>query len=159
MNIATLAYHFKGKEGLYKASIDRLYETFMSVTPQIDLAASTTPAEKVDAAIRFLYRFCVEHQTEVRLLLRHVLEHGHLPERVHEGWVDPMLERAEIAWALLGLAPDPDWKLKILAMNHLIARFAITSDRDFGPFTDSVNPHRRIEDMLVEMSLDLLAAR
>lgn len=159
VNVATLAYHFKGKEGLYRASIDRLYERFFAVQPDLDLAADAAPEARVEAAIRFAYRFALEHRTEVRLLLRHLIEHGHLPEKVREGWTGQLMERAKLAWALLGLEPDPGWKLKLLTLNHLITRFVITEPADFEAYVDADEPHRVVEDHLVRLGVDLLAGR
>jgi AcrR family transcriptional regulator len=156
VNIATLAYHFKDKEGLYKAAVDAIYEQLSQVAPELDLSPETTVEDRVGAAVRFGYRFSREHKTATRLLIRHVIEHGHLPDQVHEDWLEQLLGRAEIAWALLGLAPDPDWKLKLLTFNHLIARFSITEPKDLAPFLDAEDPHQAVEDHLVKLAVKLL---
>lgn len=158
VNVATLAYHFKGKEGLYRAAIDRLYEQFFAVEPKLDLSPNASVEERIETAMRFAYGFARKHRTGVRLLLRHVLEHGHLPDQVRDGWAQKLLDRAEIAWALLGLDQTPGWKLKLQALNHLVVRFAITDPQDFGPFTDAADPHQAAEDLLVELAIKLLTS-
>ena len=156
VNVATLAYHFKGKEGLYQAAIDRLYEQFFAVKPELDMSPNSTPESRVEAAIRFAYRFALEHRTGVRLLLRHVLEHGHPPDTVRDGWTAQLMERAQLAWHLLGLEPAEDWKLKLLTMNHLIARFVISEPTDLVAFVDAEEPHQVLEDHLVRLGVNLL---
>lgn len=156
VNIATLAYHFKGKEGLYKAAIDTIYEEFFQVTPELDLSPESSVEKRVETAIRFAYGFSREHKTSVRLLIRHVIEHGHLPDQVHDEWLGKLMVHAEMAWTLLGLTPGPDWRLKLLTFNHLIARYAITEAKDFGPFLDAEDPHREVEDHLVRLAIKIL---
>jgi AcrR family transcriptional regulator len=156
VNIATLAYHFKDKDGLYKAAVDAIYEQLSHVAPELDLSPDLSVEDRLSAAVRFGYRFSREHKTATRLLIRHVIEHGHLPDQVHDEWLEQLLDRAEIAWTLLGLAPDPQWKLKLLTFNHLIARFSITEPRDLAPFLDADDPHQAIEDHLVQIAVKLL---
>ncbi len=156
VNIATLAYHFKGKEGLYKAAVDTIYERLFQVTPELDLSPDSSVEDRVSAAVRFGFRFSCEHKTAVRLLIRHVIEHGHLPDQVHDEWLEKLLLRAEMAWTLIGLKPDPEWKLKLLTFNHLIARYAITESKDFAPFVDQEDARQAVEDHLVQLALKIL---
>jgi len=154
VNVATLAYHFGGKAGLYLAAIDHLYEQLRDVQPDL-AAAGGTPAERVETLLRLAFRFARAHQTKIRLLLRHVLEQGSLPSRVRDEWISELLERVEGMWVGLGLPPDPAWKLKLLTLNHLVSRYAISEPPDLAPFVAGSEPHAAIEDHLVEVALGL----
>lgn len=154
VNIAALAYHFGGKEGVYQAVIDRLYQQLLAL--DAPLPTQGTPAWRASLVIRAAYRFARAHQAEVRLLLRHVLDHGALPDRVLE-WTTRTLDRAQRLWRDLGLEPDPAWKLKLLTLNHLIVRYAISRDEDLAPFVGSkAQAQARVEEHLVQVAFGLL---
>lgn len=140
VNVATLAYHFKGKEGLYEAAVDRIYARLRALVPGLTFPEGADARARVDAIVRLAWRFLRAHRTEVRLLLRHVLEHGRLPGRVHDRWLADLLDQAGWAWALLGLPPDPAWRLHLLTLNHLLARYAISDDADLRPFAPDADP-------------------
>lgn len=158
VNIATLAYHFGDKQGLYRAAIDRLYERLLDLQPDPSLLVSGTPRERVANVARFAVRFARDHQTEVRLLLRHVLEEGQLPAPLRERWLGELLEQAQVVRQFLGLAEDPRFRLKLLAINHLVVRFAITPPEELAPFVDDpATGEAEVEALLVELAQDLLA--
>ena len=158
VNIATLAYHFGDKQGLYRAAIDRLYERLLDLQPEPGLLSGGTPRERVAKVASFALRFCREHQTEVRLL--HFLEEGQLPAPIRERWVDELLEQAEVIRSFLGLAADPKFRLKLLTLNHLVVRFAITPPEELIPFVSDSDPEAaeaEVEALFVELAQDLLA--
>lgn len=156
VNIATLAYHFGGKEGLYRAAIDRLYERLLAVEPTAELLAPAPPEAALERVVRFAWRFARAHRTEVRLLVRHVIEQGALPEQVREGWTQRLLDMVALAWGALGLPPDPNWRLKVLTFNHVLVRYAITEAQDLAPFTDAPDVDAALEEHLVDVARRLV---
>jgi AcrR family transcriptional regulator len=114
VNIAALAYHFGGKEGVYQAVIDRLYQQLLAL--DAPLPTQGTPAWRVSLVVRAVYRFARAHQAEVRL-----------------------------------------WKLKLLTLNHLIVRYAISRDEDLVPFlSGKKDPQSKVEEHLVQVAFQLL---
>ncbi len=146
VNIATLAYHFGDKQGLYRAAIDRLYERLLDLQPEPGLLSGGTPRERVAKVASFA--------------LRHFLEEGQLPAPIRERWVDELLEQAEVIRSFLGLAADPKFRLKLLTLNHLVVRFAITPPEELIPFVSDSDPEAaeaEVEALFVELAQDLLA--
>ncbi len=124
VNVATLAYHFEGKQGLYVACLHRLHEDLMHDFP------ADLPTGLPDEQLRWLadtaWEFAMAHRPHMRLLVRQVLASGGHSEQVVDTWSEPLLERAE---AVVGLF-RPGWsrvhrRLLVLAASHLIVRFAL----------------------------------
>ncbi len=142
VNVATLAYHFGDKEGLYAAVLDRIYEQLLGV----DLNLDHLPADRrarVHAVIISLWRVASSHRVEIRVLLRHVLDTEHLPDHVQARWLPQVLGRIGEAVAALDLPPG-DHRLVFLSVNHLLARYAVTDPADlavFGADSDAVARH------------------
>lgn len=150
VNVATLAYHFGGKEGLYTAAIERMYAELLAL-PLPELQGP--PQERIAAVARLAWRFAQEHRVDIRLLARHRLEHDRLPEPVRERWTPALVAGALRVVAALGLPPQRDPRLALWTLNHLLARYALADDDELA----QVGATRHdLEDHLVEVAVRLL---
>jgi AcrR family transcriptional regulator len=160
VNIATLAYHFKGKEGLYRAAIARLYERLLALEPIMGFFEGP-PRACVELLVRAIYRFMRDHQKEIRLLQRHVLDHGGLlPEPVRERYGPELFARARRLLGVIGVTPSANWRLDLQALAFIMARSAITDAKDlasFVPADRARNPHAAVEDHLCELAARVLS--
>jgi len=150
VNIATLAYHFGDKHGLYAALVDRTYARLATVAlPEGDQA---DPEARLRALVRAMYHFARAHKGELRVLLRHVLENRSLPEAVAATWIAPLLARVGEALAPLGVPLDAERMLALLSLNHLIVRYAITEAEDLALFGFAGDPHERVAEHLADVA-------
>lgn len=154
VNVATLAYHFGDKAGLYDALVDRVYTRVLEV--DVSGGDEPDPRARLRALVRHLYVFARTHEVEVRVLLRHVLENRRLPEAVSSKWINPLLARVGAALAPLGVRLDPERMLALLSLNHLIVRYAITAPEDLALFGAGGDPHAVVAEHLADVACRLL---
>ncbi len=153
-NIATIAYHFGGKEGLYHAALSAQYERLLEL--ELPEADEADPEARIRAVMSTIWRFCRQRPDAVRLLLRHVVEHGSLPDGVREAWAHRVLERAIEVQAALGLPSLAEHRLALLSLNHLIARYVISPTADLQPFVRTDDPEAAVERHLGDVAVQLL---
>lgn len=133
-NIGTIAYHFGGKEGLYNAALARMYERVLEVQLPADLG--DRPEVRIRTVMATVWSFCLRERPAVRLLLRHVLERGSLPAVVRDQWATKTLTRALEIQTALGISDLADRRLALLSLNHLLARYTVSSAADLTPYVD-----------------------
>ena len=123
VNIATIDYHFGGKQALYDAVVVRLYEDLALAF----LSGDTNP--DVEVVLRGLWAFARAHRKHIKLLVRHTLDHDTLPGVVTERWSGVLLDAADAYVA----RRRPDWpstrrRVFVLGTMHALVRLAITDD-------------------------------
>lgn len=131
VNVATLAYHFGDKDGLYDTVVTRLHEDLQEAFPD-DLLQG--PSDELLAhLVRQIWTFVREHREHNRLLLRHVLDQGSLPAAITEQWSDQLFDKA-IGFLRLF---RPDWsetrcRLLVSMLQHTMVRWALESESDLA---------------------------
>ena len=123
VNVATLAYYFNGKEGLYLAVLERLYTDMQAYIPREMPPIGPNTARWLATQ---LWSFARAHRTQIRLALRHFLDKGHHEDVVVSEWTAPILEKLEA----VVLALKPEWtsvraRLFLFSAMHMVVRFAV----------------------------------
>jgi AcrR family transcriptional regulator len=152
VNVATLAYHFTDKEGLYDCVVQRLHEDLARAFPSDPPVG--TPQEVLRGTVAAAWAFTVQHRQHVRLLVRHVLDHGAQPQVILDQWSDRLLGRADAL-----LAPfRPEWpahrrRLLVLSLMHLTVRLVLEDPGQLARMSGI--PEERLEEEVVAWLGDL----
>ena len=163
VNVATLAYHFGDKDGLYSTVVQRMHEELEASfpSPEAILATALEPDGTLnpDRVIRRLlevgWEFCAAHREHNRLLLRHVLDQGALPDVVVSNWTGPLMNR--VVDALQMARPDlPRLRVRLLvsAMQHLLVRWVMEDPEQFDVIVGEPVSRRAVDALGADASDD-----
>lgn len=177
---ATVHHYFGGKQDLHRSVVEFMYEELerlqQDLAPALAAAAlegsrgskggegseSSTGSERilgvVELAVRRLFRFAIDHDHTVRMLLRNAIESGQLdPDRRRDVHLPFLSEMAMAIEHVCGLPPARS-RLAIQSVMHLIVRYALTDPHELGlvaevPTEEAV---QTVEDHLVVAARALL---
>jgi AcrR family transcriptional regulator len=153
VSLAMVHHYFGSKDELYAACIDSMYEKLIAMRPRLlaALAEGGPPAARVDAIVRAAFRFARAHRTEMRLLMRQVTAAGELDADRRERGQVPFLDEASGAIAPLLGRDAAAVRLALQSAAFLVARYAISADRELELFTGRRGPESvaAVEDHLV----------
>ncbi len=143
VNVATLAYYFGDKRGMYIAVMERQYTDMQAAAPAA-LTMKDTPAETIDALVDGAWDFIKAHRTHIQLLIRHVLDAGQ-----HEDMVDrfsePLMAQATSVVAMF----RPDWtethqRMLILTVMHALVRLVIEDSHQLKVMLQGADPDEAV---------------
>jgi AcrR family transcriptional regulator len=138
VNVATLNYHYGGKERLYVAAVDAVYADLVREAAAL---AAHIDARDVAGSLAQVWQLARRNRRGTRLLLREVLDEGGLRETTQREYFLPLLTRHSTQLAeLLGTQPERARHL-LVALGFLLARFAVHTPESlrqaFGVHTDT----------------------
>jgi hypothetical protein len=112
--------------------------------------------QRVRHIVMYLFRFVVENRDVVRVLLRHVMQNGRLPETVLRKWMGPTIQKITELEAALQIGPLQEKRLALLSLNHLLARYAVTDPVDWATVVGEGNATLAVEHHLGDVAVKLL---
>jgi len=142
VNIAAINYYFGHKQGLYDAAVVDVHRRLKERGEQI-FAAEVAPllferpagkpptldAQLLEVIVRRVYQGGRQESAGVRLLVRQVLDAGHLPSQVEPQHFLPGSEMAIGVFAsALGVSPERA-RTNLVAFNFLLSRYLVQDER------------------------------
>jgi AcrR family transcriptional regulator len=149
VNVATLAYQFGSKQGLYDALVDRTYGRLLEV--DVTGGLPDDREARVRALVARLYAFARAHAVEVRVLVRHALDFGRVP--APEARRALLLVRAAEVLTALGLSPGPEQILVLQSLQHLVVRYALAGEEELVALGTH---HAGVGEHLAELAVAVL---
>ena len=162
VSLATVHHYFGSKEQLYDACVRSMYVELEDLRG--DVTRAFEHASGVDAIVeemvRAAFRFAWDHRGALRLLMRTIIDAGHM-DPVHRANVHlPFLDQAS---KVLARAFEPrrrnEMRLIVQSMMHLVVRYALTDASELALLAGTQDEQKAldaIEDHLVRVTMSLL---
>jgi AcrR family transcriptional regulator len=129
VGLATVTHYFPTKQSLEDAVVEAIIQELAGLREELMplLADQPTPSEALRRIIATTYRYVREHLSEVRMLMRLVVDSGHAQEDVTRRMFLPVLDQGSLLLSSVSGAPLDHARMVLLSLNHLIIRYGITN--------------------------------
>lgn len=167
VNVALVSHHFGGKDKLYAACVEAMYEELDGLRHELvgALREGSSLERTIENAVVRGFHYARERQGAVKLVMRHVVDTGEVPEKRRDELLLPFLDFASSALSTqLKRSPD-EVRLIIQSVLFLMSRYALTSVRELALVAGVEMPQpeaivlRRVEENLAKQALWLFGLR
>ena len=161
VSLATVHHYFGSKEQLYDACIRSMYGELEDLRGDVSRAFehAASPHSLVEQTVRAAFRFAWDHRGAIRLLMRTIIDAGHMDPEHRTSVHLPFLEQASKVLARAFSRKRSEMRLAIQSIMHLVVRYALTDAGELALIAGT-NDERRaldaIEDHLARAALGLL---
>jgi AcrR family transcriptional regulator len=162
VSLATVHHYFGSKEQLYAACIRSMYAELEDLRGDVSRAFEQSSSQEslVEQTVRAAFRFAWDHRGALRLLMRTIIDAGHMDPQHRAAVHLPFLDEASKLLARAFGKKRSELRLTIQSMMHLVVRYALTDAGELAQIA-GMNDERKaldaIEDHLVGVALSLLA--
>lgn len=132
VSLATLHHHFRGKEGLYAACVDAMYEEFSGVRLELMAAEGASAAARIRDAVRRSFVFACAHREAVRLTTIDAIERGRTEAKTRVDVLLPAIEEGAAALASFSGRDEADLRLALRSLSYLVVRYALTDPSELA---------------------------
>ncbi|MBL4845750.1 MAG: TetR/AcrR family transcriptional regulator [Planctomycetes bacterium] len=126
VSLATLHHHFQGKEGLYSACVDAMYEEFGGIRAELMAAVGETPGARIRDAVRRSFLFACAHREAIRLTTIDAIERGQTEAKTRVDLLLPAIEEGAAALAAFSGRDEVGLRLALRSVSYLVVRYALT---------------------------------
>ena len=161
VTLATVHHYFGSKEQLYEACIRSMYHELEDLRGDVTRAFSevASASDLVEQTVRTSFRFAWDHRGAIRLLMRSIIDAGHM-DPIHRAQVHlPFLEQASKVLARAFERKRSDMRLTVQSMMHLVVRYVLTDAEELALIAGTQDEQRAlaaVEDHLVRVASALL---
>ncbi len=159
VNPAVVAYYFQGKQGLYDACVDEVYRR---LSKRLNSAFAESIPQEIPDLIDRVYRAAREEREGIRLLVRQIVDHGHLTTRTESMHFLPNLETVTAAAVQRTGCTREQARAAAVSLSYAVSRFVIQDDHSlklaFGARTVE-QAHKRAVQILATTAQALLGMR
>lgn len=151
---ATLHHYFGNKDGLYAACVDAMYAQIHLIGTEIGRRLGNTeqPDALIPQAIRLAYDAACTHREVVRLVSRHVLDHGESAEPRRARAIDTFLTLADAYLGPLSPLGAADRRSMLYSFMLMFNRVVVLSPAEVA----RVYPADPLPDVLTRAFLRML---
>jgi len=132
VNGALVSHYFGGKEGLYGECVESMYRQLSalreSLLPNILSAASLRSA--IDMAVIEGFHLGRKNRNPLRLVMRHILDRGQLPEERFEAVQSPFLSTIPALLTPHSEQSELELRWSVQSLVFLVVRYALSSDEE-----------------------------